>query len=160
MPEKPREARKNYTLEEHNAYAIRIAAEKAYCQWRGLIIVERYAWSCACAHLLLRQQHPPGTPGMADPGCTPRAAQAWYDHISVYTRVADGKNILVSQPYCLPADYVKIEGRVKEFCDKWGLKYMISNEWSWHLPGRTLLIELSPPLNAAIDGRVQPVVRP
>jgi hypothetical protein len=47
MPELPKEARKNHTLEERNAYGLRLASEKAYCQWRGFITVERYAWSCA-----------------------------------------------------------------------------------------------------------------
>ena len=146
MPEIPREERKSYTLAERNAYGLRLAAEKAYCQSRGLITVERYSWSSACAHLLLRQDHPPGGYNVPDPGCVPCVSDGWYDHVSVYTRIADGRNVLVSQPYCPPVDYAKIEERVKAFCAKWGSKYMISNEWSWHRPGRTILIELSPPL--------------
>jgi hypothetical protein len=155
VPEIPRKERTHYTLAERNAYGLRLSAEKAYCHSRGLIPVERYEWSCACAHLLLRQDCPPG--GVAD--CTPRHAEGWYDHVSVYTRIADGRNVIVFQPYCPPKDYAKIEQYVKAFCAKWGLNYMISNEWSWHVPSRTLLIELSPPLNAAIDGRAKPEVR-
>jgi hypothetical protein len=146
MPQIPRKERTHYTLAERNAYGLRIATEKAYCQSRGLIPVEHYEWSCACAHLLLRQDHPPGGAGVPDPGCTPPYDQdRWWDHVSVYARIADGRNVIVSQPYCPPKDYAAVEQLVKSFCDKWGLNYMISNEWSWHRPGRTLLIELSPP---------------
>jgi hypothetical protein len=86
VPEIPRKERTHYTLEERNAYGLRLAAEKAYCQWRGLITVERYEWSCACAHLLLRQDHPQGGAGVPDPGCVPFVSDGWYDHVSVYTR--------------------------------------------------------------------------
>ena len=137
------------TLEERNRYHTRITSEKAFCIRRGFLINEGYAWSCACAHLLLNLDHPPGGLGIPDPGCTPehpdRDLRIW-DHVSVYVRIADGANIIVSQPYIPPHAYPKVAAYIKSFCDKWGLRWAISNEESWHVPGRTILIELSPPL--------------
>jgi hypothetical protein len=144
---------KNHTLEERNRYAIRVASEKVFCVRRGYIITEGYAWSCACAHLLLGLSCPPGGAGIPDPGCTPKSGDVnlkIWDHVSVYTRICDGSNVIVSQPYVPPADYPKVTAVIKAFCQKWGLEYAISNEESWHVPGRTLLIELSPPLPPAL----------
>lgn len=145
---------KNHTLDERNKYAIRVASEKVFCVRRGYITTEGYAWSSACAHLLRQEDCPPGVLGKPDPGCTPKSGdvnlRVW-DHVSVYTRICDGRNVIVSQPYIPPNAYPRVAAIIKAFCDKWGLCFAISNEESWHVPGRTILIELSPPLPPQLE---------
>jgi len=135
------ERQHKHTLQERNEYGLRLGGEQAYCRRRGLVPTPHFATSCACAHLLLQQDCPPGSSG-----CQPDPDWGWRDHVSVYTRVADGKTVIVYQPYCPPTNYNSINDSVKAFADKWGLKYMISNEQSFYRPGRSLLIELCAPL--------------
>jgi hypothetical protein len=130
---------KNTTLDDRNDLAIRDAAERAFCKRHGYIAPRGYSWSCACAHLLRREKCPKDSRD-----CTPTHPRVW-DHISVYTRIADGRNVIVCQPYCQYHDYDNVADLVKKFSAKWGLNYRISNEESFHFPGKTLLIELSPP---------------
>jgi hypothetical protein len=127
---------------------MRQASEKAYCQRRGLIIVEKYVGSGICAHVLLGQQCPPREDGV-HPACLPprvKTEDIWYKNLTVYVRVADGQPVVCLQPFIAPPDYARIDFQVKLFCDKWGLNYHISNHESWHTPGQSLLIELSPPI--------------
>jgi hypothetical protein len=138
---------KQSTLEQRNDLAIREATEQAFCKRHGYLVPRGYSWSNACAHLIRREQCPKDSRDCDLAGWASKHGQSRllvWDHISVYVRIADGRSVIISQPYSSPGCYETVTPLVKSFAERWGLYFAISNEESWYRPGHTLLIELSP----------------